>query len=449
MKSPSILLTAALAVAFSAAVPAAVPVGDDFREVIATAKRQVEPAVLYVLCIQENAESGRMRSQKVSGSAFLINAEGEFVTNHHVIDKAKSIRCLLPDGRSFEADCLGSDKVMDVALCKLRLPEGESVPYAAFGKSSDMSEGDFVLALGAPWGLNRTLTFGTISCRNRYIEEHSEYALWLQTDAAIGPGNSGGPLVNTKGEVIGINALGMMTGAAAFGFAIPSEEAQILLGQLREHGKVSWSWSGLLLQPLRDFENDMVFDATNGVVVAGTDPDSPAAKAGLRTGDRILSINGTDVTAQTSEDLPGVRRFFGLLPEGEPIRLSVMRGESPEEVVIDPRAKGAVEGQEREFLRWDFSAKEINQFDTPELYLRRKTGVYVLGTKRGGNAWRALDDEDIILSVDGKPVETLEDLAALHEAALANVAEKHKSLFCVLRSGRRTYAVVDFLKENE
>ena len=427
----------------------AVPTSRDFREIVATAKRKVQPAVLYVACIQKNAERGEMISESVTGSAFLISEDGEFVTNWHVVDKATSIRCLLSDGRHFEAECLGSDKSMDIALCKLKLPKGEIVPFATFGKSSELEEGTFVIALGAPWGLNRSLTFGAISCTERYLEGQSEYVLWLQTDASIGPGNSGGPLINTAGEVVGINALGTMRSTANFGFAIPADNALEILGQLRRFGKVNWSWSGLLLQPLNDFMRDIYFPATNGVIVAGTAPDSPAEKSGLKTGDRIVSVNGKALTAMTAEALPDIRRFFGLLPEADPIRLQVVRGKDKQSVIIEPRAKGKVEGEEREFKRWDFSAKEINQFDTPDLYHRRQKGVFVLGTKRNGNARGKLREKDIILTIDSNPIETLDDLSKLHEEMLKNISKRHKIFVSVLRGGRTVYAVVDFLKDND
>ncbi len=423
--------------------------GMDFRETIAKAKQKVQPAVLYVSCITESTERGKLASETVSGSAFTISADGEFVTNWHVVDKAKSIRCLLSDGRNFEAECIGSDKSMDIALCKLKLKPGETVPYAAFGKSSLLEEGSFVIALGAPWGLNRSLTFGTVSCARRYLDDHSEYVLWIQTDASIGPGNSGGPLVNTTGEVVGINALGTMLGTANFGFAIPSEDALVILAQLRANGKVNWSWTGLLLQPLRDFQRDMYFEATNGVIVSGTAPDSPARNAGLLPSDRIIRVNGTPVNVITDEELPAVRRHFGLLPDSATITLDIIRSGIPSTLVIEPSAKGAIEGKEREFPRWDFSAKEINKFENPDLYLRRQQGVFVFGCKNGGNASNKLDRNDIIVSVDDMPISSLDDLSAAHKKAMENIKENHKILLNVIRNGRPYRVVINFLNDHE
>lgn len=420
----------------------------DFRKVIASARAKVQPAVLYLSCRRENTERGRRTASTVSGSAFVISEDGEFVTNWHVVDKATSIRCLLSDGRHFEADCLGSDKSMDVALCKLRLKEGEKVPTATFGSSAGLDEGQFVIAMGAPWGLNRSVTFGAISCARRYLDGNSEYVLWIQTDAAIGPGNSGGPLVNTEGEVIGINALGSMLPTANFGFAIPSDEAALVLDQLRRHGRVNWSWTGLQLQPLRDFERNMYDTATEGVIVAGTEPDSPARRAGLLSRDRIVRINGTAVTGLTEEALPGLRRWVGLLPDTEEMRIELVRNNEPVAVTLAPRAKGAVEGAERAFKRWDFSAKAINKFETPALFMRRPEGVYVFGMTYPGNAGDSdLRYQDIIVAVDGADIRTLDDLETAHKKALAHEGTPQRVQLTVIRNGRTRQLVLDFSRD--
>lgn len=449
-RAKTCLVLAAVAVlAGSEAMPQIPAAPVDFAATIERAKENVQPAVLYVQCIAESTKSGKLSADTVSGSAFVISPDGEFITNWHVVDKAKSVRCMLSDGRNFEAEVLGSDKSMDIALCKLKLKEGETVPFAEFGDSTKLTEGSFVIALGAPWGLNRSLTFGTVSCARRYLDGHSEYVLWIQTDASIGPGNSGGPLVNTQGEVVGINALGTFIGVADFGFAIPAESAKVIIKQLREHGRVNWSWSGLLLQPLRDFQRDMYFDATNGVIVSGTAPDSPARAAGFLPSDRIERVNGTPVNVVTDEYLPDVRMMFGLLPETEEIVCDVVRGGDLLKIVIKPDAKGAVEGKERDFPRWDFSAKEINQFETPDLYFRRNKGVYVFACKDSGNAQRVLAPNDIIVAVNGQPIETLADLGEAHKKAVDNVGRNYKAMFNLIRNGRNFRAVLDFLKENK
>jgi len=247
---------------------------EDFREVIKKAKDKVFPAVVFIKCIRERYERGEKSSSEVSGSGVIISTDGEVLTNWHVVDKASEIRCLLLDGRALDALIVGQDKDLDLALLKLEKKQDTlAFPYAELGDSSTLHEGDFVMAMGAPWGLNRSVSIGIISCATRFLPTNSEYSLWLQSDASISPGNSGGPLVNTRGQIVGINALGVRWGGG-MGFSIPSNTITEILPQLREHGYVRWSWTGLRLQPIKDFNKNMYFEATEGVIVSGTDPGS-------------------------------------------------------------------------------------------------------------------------------------------------------------------------------
>ena len=210
----------------------------DFRSVVRSAKAQVFPAVVYIKCIRQSHEQGRKISTEVWGSGVLISPDGELLTNWHVIDKATEVRCLLLDGSAYHADVLGSDKDVDLALLKLRLDENApDLPHARLGSSDALTEGDFVMAMCAPFGLARSVSIGIISCTRRYLPKSSQYSLWLQTDAAISPGNSGGPLVDTEGQLVGINTRGVMSGGD-MGFAIPVDTIRALLDPLRKHGQV-------------------------------------------------------------------------------------------------------------------------------------------------------------------------------------------------------------------
>jgi serine protease Do len=429
-------------------MPPAVVRHPDFRQIVQDAKSRVFPAVVYIKCVRETHEMGKKESQQVAGSGMIISPDGEVLTNWHVIEKAQSIRCLLSDGRHAKAELVGSDQDTDLALIRLQFDEKQpDLPHAKLGDSSVLKEGDFVMAMGAPWGLNRSVSIGIVSCTTRYLDEVSEYSLWIQTDAAINPGNSGGPLVNTAGEVIGINARGIGFGSG-MGFAIPSATVSRLLPQLREHGKVDWSWTGLRLQPLRDFNRDMYFDAAEGVIVAGTDPDSPARRAGFAPKDRIVSANGQTVTALTEEELPAVRCWLALLPKQEDVLFEVIRGNEKLMMSVIPREKGEVEGEEYALERFDFSVKEINQFDNPDLFFHRPKGIFVFGVKRPGNAADAgLRPRDIILKVDGARVETIEQVKKVHEQLIANVDQRHRALIEVLRGGLMRLVVLDFARD--
>ncbi len=455
MRIHNLLLVAALALPLvpGAAVAqqdrtAPVAARADFRQIVQDGKSKVFPAVVYIKVVKEDYDRGEKKSQVVTGSGVIISPEGEVLTNWHVVDKAEDVRCLLTDGRGVPAKVLGSDKDTDLALIKLGLPEGSGpLPYASFGDSTVLSEGDFVMAMGAPWGLNRSVSIGIISCTRRFLDQISEYSLWLQTDAPINPGNSGGPLINTDGQIVGINARGM-DAADGMGFAIPSDTVRVLVPQLREFGRVNWTWFGLQLQPLRDFNRNIYFEGDTGVVVGETDPESPARQAGIQPRDRILSVNGTATNGITDEDLPAIRRFLGLLPKQESATFEVIRGTEKLTLKITPREKGRVEGKELACKRWDLTVKEINQFDNPDLYFYKQSGVFVYATKYPGNAASAgLLRNDILLTIDGKEVNTLADVEAANKTAVEHVDEKPRIVLTVMRGGLTRQVVLDFARD--
>ncbi|NLK41604.1 MAG: PDZ domain-containing protein [Planctomycetes bacterium] len=421
----------------------------DFRDVVRDAKSKVFPAVIYIKCLRESHESGKKINESVSGSGVIISADGEALTNWHVVDKAVEVRCLLYDGRAMEATVVGTDQDTDLALIKLTVDEGESVPFAALADSSLLTEGDFVMAMGAPWGMSRSVSIGIVSCTRRYLPENSEYSLWIQTDAAISPGNSGGPLVNTDGRVVGINSRGILYGGD-IGFALPSETLLIVVPRLRQFGKVNWSWLGLQLQPLRDFEKNVYFEVSRGVIVGQTEPDSPASRAGIQARDRIVAIDGRAVTATNAEDLPAIRRQIGLLAKGKAIEVELIRNDKPTSLVIEPTEKGRLEGNELDCPRWDMTVKAINRFANPDLYFYKKEGVFIFGIKYPGNAQNsALQEQDIILQIDGTPVTSLEDVRRIHAESLKTVHEKPRLVFSVLRKGTLRMCVLDISRDYE
>lgn len=416
----------------------------DFRKIVRKAKAKVFPAVVFIKCIRESMESGKKASAEVSGSGAIISATGEVLTNWHVVDKAKSVRCQLADGTALKAKVIGSDKPTDLALIQLELPKGSKpLPYAHFGDSDVLTEGDFVMAMGAPFGLNRSVSIGIISCTSRYLPESSEYSRWLQTDAQISPGNSGGPLVNTQGLIVGVNT----RGGGNWGFAVPSSTVKIVVPLLRG-GAVKWSWTGLQLQPLRDFNKDVYFEGDSGVIVAETDPGSPARRAGLQPRDRIIKINGKPTDALTTEALPDVRRVLGLLAKGKEAVFTVIRAKKELTLKLTPREKGKEEGEELDCPRWDFTVKAINQFDNADLYFYREKGVFVYGLKSPGNAQSSgLAGNDIIIKIDGEKVKTLDDVKRIHKRTLANVENKSKIKIVTERGGLRKFVVLDISRD--
>jgi serine protease Do len=229
---------------------------------------------------------------------------------------------------------------------------------------------------------------------------------------------------------------------------VPSEAILPVVEQLRRSGKVDWSWTGLQLQPLKDFNRNMYFEGTDGVIVADTDPDSPARHAGLQPRDRILKINNVAVAAVTDEDLPETRRLLGTLPKDKPATVELMRGETMMTLELTPREKGKVEGEEYACTRWDCTVKTINQFDNPDLYFQRKQGVFVFGIKQPGNAANAgLEPNDILLKVDNVAVSSLTDLQAIHDKTVEGAGDKPRIVLTVLRNGLLRQLVLDLSRD--
>ncbi|MBO7721949.1 MAG: trypsin-like peptidase domain-containing protein [Kiritimatiellae bacterium] len=421
----------------------------DFREVILKTGEEVFPSLVYIRVVREDLSAARNEKQVVSGSGVVISEDGEVLTNHHVVDKATEIRCLLSGGRTHTARVVGFDKDMDVALLKLDCPSNSPPFKAARLSDKAVKTGDVVLAMGAPWGLARSVTMGIISCTDRYLEGAGQYTLWYQTDAAISPGNSGGPLVDTGGMVVGLNARGVLFGGQAF--TIPSPAILEILPYLREKGNAFWSWFGFKFQPLNDFNRNMRFPYDNGVMVAGTDVGSPARKAGFLPNDRIVSIGGEEITVMNAEDLPALERRLGRMPLGAEVEFSAVREGKAFTAKVAPCEKGRVEGARKAYERWGFTAKEINQFAEPELaFFAPEGGVYVAATSWEGNAAvSGLKRKDVLLSVDGKPVKSLADLDPIYEAALKDLPERYKMRLEISRKGRRMQFVLNYLEDTE
>jgi len=419
--------------------------GLDFPRTISRAKEKIYPSVVFIQCVKEDFERGVRSKVTVTGSGVVITPEGEVLTNWHVIERAVEIRCLLNTGQHLEASVLGSDKDTDLALLQLKGPGPLSLPCAELRKDDQLSDGDFVMAFGAPWGLNRSVSFGIISCTRRYLPDCSEYSGWIQTDASISPGNSGGPLVDTEGRVVGLNA----RGGGDLGFAIPVSTIRTLLPRLASGGGAAWSWSGIQLQPLRDFQRNIYFEGEAGVIVSATEESSPASEAGLKAMDRILSVNGRRVTALMEENLPEIRRELALLPVGKPAALRISREGRELDLQLSPRVKGEVSGESIELARWDFTAKSINRHETPDLFFQRQEGVYVEGVRYPGNAsMSGLRPHDIIIRVNGLEVRGVRDFRELHNRSLSMIGSgSTRVVFTVLRNSQQLQIAYDISRD--
>ena len=266
-----------------------------------------------------NAGGGNAPTERESGqgSGFITSQDGYVLTNHHVINGASSITVALPDNREFKAQVIGSDARTDVALLKI---DATNLPFLRMADSNKLKVGEWVVAAGSPFGLKNTITAGVVSAINR---DTGDYLSFIQTDAAVNPGNSGGPLVNMSGEVVGINSQ-ILTPSGAFSgiaLAIPINDALQVAEQLRTKGKVERGRVGVSIQPVtEDMAKELGLSKAQGVVIAQVEAGSPAAQAGLQTGDVVTKINGAVV-----ESIRDFARYIGESKPGTQLQLEVWR----------------------------------------------------------------------------------------------------------------------------
>jgi serine protease Do len=383
--------------------------------------------------------------QRGLGSGVIVSRDGYILTNNHVVRGADEVSVVLSDGRRYPAKVVGTDAPTDLAVLKI---EANNLLPARLGDSSAIEVGEWVLAVGSPMGLEKTVTAGIISATGRANVGIADYEDFIQTDAAINPGNSGGPLVNLRGEVIGINtAIASRTGGnMGIGFAIPSNMALAVKDAIITSGKVERGRLGAMIQDLTpDLAASFGYDSTDGVLVGDVLAGSPAEKAGLRSGDIVTAYNGRAMTSASqfrnavAATAPGAKGSIDIFREGKKLTLQATVGQAPAEevAVADDSPRGEV--------ATDLGMTVENP--TPEMarQLNLKegaTGVVVTGVEPGGLADRAtIRPGDVIVSVGGRAVRNVDDFRA---AIGENDAAKGLRLL-VERDGGRRYV---FIKSN-
>jgi len=349
------------------------------------------------------------RKRQSLGSGVIIDAErGLVVTAAHVIAEADQITVKLQDGRAFEAELLGADPDTDVAL--VRIP-AKDLQAATLADSDDLRVGDFVIAIGNPFGLEHTVTSGIVSALARSGLGIGGYEDYIQTDASINPGNSGGALVNLRGELVGINTaiFSRSGGNIGIGFAIPSNMTRRVAEQLASFGEVRRGYIGVRTQ---DLDPDLaaafgVEEGTGGAVVVDVQPDSPAAEAGLRTGDVIVAVNGRAVDSAAA-----ARNRLGLLQVGEEVELEVLRGGTRR--VIQTRVASREAAEPRGPGNPLLAGATFGAIHPRHPLHGKVEGVMVYEIERGSRAWRAgLRKGDVVISVNRQPVAALQEFLDL------------------------------------
>lgn len=346
--------------------------------------------------------------QRSLGSGFIIDKEGYIVTNNHVVDNADKIEVLLKDEKKFDAEIVGRDVNTDLALIKIK--SGRSLPVLKFGDSDAIKVGQWVVAIGSPFGLEHTITAGIISAKGRVIGS-GPYDDFLQTDASINPGNSGGPLINMKGEVVGINTAIIASGQG-IGFAIPVNLAKGIIDQLKNSGEVTRGWLGVGIQDISDEVAEYYgIEEKIGVLVTEVFPGDPADMAGVKPKDIILSVNGKKVS--TARELTGVIADIGV---GDTVRMKVLRNGATKtfKVKIAKREDAKVSARRTPEEHKDEIGIRVKEL-TPELArrfnIKETGGVIVAGVEPGSKAAESgLRVHDIIKEVNHRNITTVNDL---------------------------------------
>lgn len=367
------------------------------------------------------------------GSGFILSTDGYIMTNAHVVDGADELLVTLPDKREFKAKVVGADKRTDVAVVKI---EAAGLPAVRIGDASRIRVGEWVMAIGSPFGLENTVTAGIVSAKAR---DTGDFLPFIQTDVAINPGNSGGPLINLRGEVIGINSqiYSRSGGFMGISFAIPIDEAMRVSDQLRASGKVTRGRIGVSIdQVSKDVAESLGLGEARGALVRSVEPDSPAAKAGLEAGDIIVRFEGRSI--EKSVDLPrlvgntkpGTRSTITVFRRGKMKDISVLVGEV--EADAKPSARRSGSGEGKPVPASGAKALGLTVGDLTEAQrneLRLKGGVRVDAVE-GPAARAGLNEGDVILSVANTEVTSVREL----EAVLARL-DKTKAISVLLRRG--------------
>jgi len=359
------------------------------------------------------------------GSGFVISSDGYIVTNNHVIEDVDEIEVAFKDGSEYAAEVVGRDPATDIALILVKAENG--LPALPLGNSSALRPGDWVIAIGNPFGLEHTVTAGIVSALHRRNVGAGRYDDFIQTDAAINPGNSGGPLINATGEVVGINTA-IRQGANTIGFAVPINMAKDVLPSLRAQGFVTRGWLGVVIQRITpELQEAMELDSDAGALVSRVDPKGPAKAAGIERGDVILNFDG-----QAIEEMDELPRVVAATPPEKEVEVVVLRdgkrktvsvklGTLEEDAVVASREPEDEEGA------FGLTVQDLSPEVAEQLGVEEATGVVVTRVEPGSPAAEAgFRRGDVVLEVNQEPIEDTEDF-------IAATANKDKALLLVRR----------------
>jgi serine protease Do len=382
---------------------------------------------------------GQKRQYKSSalGSGVIVSEQGYILTNNHVVKGAEEIKVILYDKREFKGKVVGTDPRTDLAVIKI---DAKDLPTVRFGESGKLKTGDVVLAIGNPFGLNQTITMGIVSAVGRSNIGLADFEDFIQTDAAINPGNSGGALVNTNGELVGINTAIFSTsgGYMGIGFAIPADMVKSVMDSIIQHGKVIRGWLGVTIQNLTpDLAKSLNIKEAAGALISGVEKDSPAAKAGLKRGDLIVGLAGKKVQDSTtlrnmvSQSAPGTKVDFKILREGKEQTVAATLGEYKEKQIVK---KAEYENVLRGVTVQELTPGLRDKLNLPE----NMDGVVVTGVGPDSPAQGILQANDVIQEVNRRAIQGAQDF----DEAVSKIGATDTVLLLIYREGGSIYLTI-------
>ncbi|MFH0926456.1 MAG: trypsin-like peptidase domain-containing protein, partial [bacterium] len=377
--------------------------------------------------------------QKSLGTGFIIE-DGYILTNYHVIKDAEEIKVVLDNGNEFDAEVIGKDAKLDIGVIKIKSPK--DLPFVQLGDSDVLEVGEWVVAIGNPFGFKHTVTAGILSGKERTIGT-GPYDQYLQTDASINPGNSGGPLFNAKGEVVGINTA-IIAGGQGIGFAIPINAAKDVLPDLKKEGRVIRGWLGLIIQKVTpSLAQSLGMEKDRGALVAEVVKDSPADKSGIKEGDIITKFNGKNIeeydelTRFAAKARPGTEVEVIFIREGKEKKLKIKLGEYPED-------EQSGEDTEKTKVELGMELRDITPEIARKLGFKETDGVLVVEITPNSPADKAeMRQGDVISEVNRKKVKDIND----YRKYIKELKEGDVALLRIKRGNHSHYAAIELEKK--
>lgn len=425
---------------------------DRLRKKIDEAVAKVFPALVQVHVVTPMYREGRELKYQSAGSGVIISKKGHVVTNHHVAGKAKRIRCALSNRKEVEAILVGSDPLADIAVIKMNPGDlgsaTEKFPTAKFGNSDKLRVGDRVLALGSPVAVSQSVTLGIVSNTRLIIpklfwpfkftidgEEVGSLVRWIGHDAAIYGGNSGGPLIDLDGKIVGINDIGI-----GLGGAIPGNLAKTVAEEIIKHGKVRRSTVGWRVQPMLKGSN-----GNGGALICCVPERSAAYQAGLRAGDILLKFDGKPVSVRIPEDMPDLNRMVLFTPVGKTINVEVLRNGTKMTRKMKTELREPVRGKDQEMKSWGATVRNITASMAEEHRRPNREGAFVWSVRPGGpsgEAKPAMQSEDYIVRVGDQDIADVNHLKKLTAEITQGKTEPVPTVVAFERKGKRMLTVV-------